>query len=242
LIFRYEFKINSLKNIAIIPARSGSKRIPQKNIKLFFGKPIIAYSIQAAIDSGIYDEVMVSTDCEAIKEVALSYGAKVPFMRSCKNSDDFATTVDVIIEVLNFYQLNGLKFNSASCIYACAPFTSIDILKQSFELLNYGYDCIFPIIPYSHPIQRAIDISEEGKVVSFLNPDDSSRTQDLKKAFHDAGMFYTFNVNKLFLNKSLRMPNTGTILIDELQAHDIDNQNDWKLAELKYELFLNEKI
>ncbi|MDV6168379.1 pseudaminic acid cytidylyltransferase [Flavobacterium sp. DG1-102-2] len=227
-----------MKRIAIIPARGGSKRIPNKNIKDFFGKPIIAYSIQAALDSGLYDEVMVSTDSESIKEVALRYGAKVPFMRSEGNSNDFATTVDVLLEVIECYRQGGHEFDAATCIYACAPFTSADLLTASFQLLDKGCDCVFPVLPYSHPIQRAVEVSEEGKVIPFFNADDTTRTQDFKHAFHDAGMFYTFDVLKLLVNRSLRTQDTLAIEIDELCAHDIDSENDWKLAELKYKMFV----
>jgi pseudaminic acid cytidylyltransferase len=231
-----------LKRIAIIPARGGSKRIPNKNIKHFFNKPIIAYSIEAAINCGLYDEVMVSTDCNLIKDVAIQYGAKVPFLRSSINSNDFATTFDVIKEVINWYTQHEIKFENATCIYACAPFTTTNLLKQSFKLLEKGYDCVFPVIPYSHPIQRAIQFSVDGKIIPFFDTDEKLRTQDFKKAFHDAGMFYTFDIEKLLINRSLRTENTVAIEIDELCAHDIDNENDWKLAELKYKLFLNEKI
>lgn len=231
-----------MKRIAIIPARGGSKRIPNKNIKDFFGKPIIAYSIEAAINSGMYDEVMVSTDSESIKEVALSYGAKVPFLRSKENSNDFATTVDVLLEVLAMYKARGVEFNTSTCIYACAPFTSSALLKKSIDMLTRGSDCVFPVLPYSHPIQRAVILSEEGRITPFFDTDKTARTQDFKKVFHDAGMFYTFDVNKLLLNKSLRTENTLAIEINELHAQDIDNEYDWELAELKYEKFLNEKL
>ena len=231
-----------MKRIAIIPARGGSKRIPNKNIKFFFGKPIIAYSIEAAIGCGLYDEIMVSTDCESIKNVALQYGAKVPFLRSSSNSNDFSTTFDVLEEVINWYIRNGIKFNEATCIYACSHFTTSNLLKQSFLLLEKGCDCVFPVLPYSHPIQRAIEVSVDGKVIPFFDTDNTVRTQDFKKGFHDAGMFYTFDIRKLLINKSLRTENTIAIEIDELSAHDIDNENDWKLAELKYKLFLNENI
>ena len=229
-----------MKRIAIIPARGGSKRISIKNIKDFFGKPIIAYSIEAALGSGLYDEVMVSTDCELIKDVALQYGAKVPFLRSSINSNDFATTFDVIEEVIKWYSQNGINFNAATCIYACAPFTTIHLLQKSYQLLEKGCDCVFPVIQYSHPIQRAIVVSVYGKITPFFDVDNSIRTQDFKKAFHDAGMFYTFDVEKLLLKKTLRTENTIAIEIDEHRAHDIDNENDWKLAELKYKLLKNE--
>lgn len=231
-----------MKRIAIIPARGGSKRIPNKNIKDFFGKPIIAYSIEAAIGSGLYDEIMVSTDCELIRDVAFKYGAKVPLLRSSINSNDFATTFDVLEEVINWYSQNGINFDEATCIYACAPFINTNLLKQSFQLLKKGCDCVFPVLPYSHPIQRAIEVSVDGKVIPFSTINEAARTQDFKQAFHDAGMFYTFDVEKLLINKSLRTENTLAIEIDELSAHDIDNEKDWKLAELKYKLFFNEKI
>lgn len=227
-----------MKNIAIIPARGGSKRIPKKNVKNFHGKPIIAYSIEAAINSGLYDEVMVSTDDVEIAEIAMKYGAKVPFLRSQKNSNDFATTADVLLEVLDFYKKNNQIFEIGTCIYACAPFVTPDLLKQSFKLLqNQNCDCVFPSLAYSHPIQRAIKIDSTGKIEEFNTRNQNSRTQDLDKAYHDAGMFYTFDINKLIETKSLRTKNTFSIEIDEIHAHDIDSENDWILAEMKYKLF-----
>jgi pseudaminic acid cytidylyltransferase len=232
-----------LKKIAIIPARGGSKRIPNKNIKDFFGKPIISYAIKAALKSGLYDEVMVSTDSDEIASVALKYGAKVPFIRSTKNSNDFATTVDVLCEVLEWYEEQSIKFQYATCIYACAPFVNSKVLQDSFGIMiKEECDCVFPILAYSHPIQRAVKLSETAKITAFDDSNSNARTQDLDKAFHDAGMFYTFDVNKLFVNKSLRTQNTFAIEIDELHAHDIDTENDWILAELKYKLFSNEIV
>lgn len=232
-----------MKKIAIIPARGGSKRIPHKNIKDFFGKPIIAYAIEAALKSGLYDEVMVSTDSEEIAEVAREYGAKVPFIRSADNSNDFATTVDVLIEVLDWYKDMDLQFDFATCIYACAPFVNAKVLHNSLEMLiKENCDCVFPILAYSHPIQRALKLSDMGKIATFDDSNSNARTQDLEKAFHDAGMFYTFDVKKLKVNKSLRTQDTFAIEIDELHAHDIDTENDWVLAELKYKLFSNEII
>lgn len=232
-----------MKKIAIIPARSGSKRIPHKNIKSFFGKPIISYAIEAALESGLYDEVMVSTDSDEIANVALKYGAKVPFIRSTKNSNDFATTVDVLCEVLEWYDKQNIKFQYATCIYACAPFVNSKVLQDSFDMLiKKKCDCVFPILAYSHPIQRALKLSNMGKIAAFDNSNSNARTQDLGKAFHDAGMFYTFDVEKLMVNKSLRTQDTYAIEIDELHAHDIDTENDWVLAELKYKLFSNEVL
>lgn len=232
-----------MKSIAIIPARGGSKRIIKKNTKLFFGKPIIAYSIETALKSQIYDEVMVSTDDVEIAEIAIKYGAKVPFLRSEKNSSDFATTVDVIFEVINWYKQNNINYELATCIYACAPFVNEQLLKNSFEIIDrQKADCVFPAISYSHPIQRAFTITENNliKIIDHINP--NSRTQDIEKSFHDAGMFYTFAVENILKTKSLRTNNTYAIEVNEINAHDIDNENDWKLAELKYKLFLDEKV
>lgn len=227
-----------MKNIAIIPARGGSKRILRKNAKLFHGKPIITYSIEAALNSGLFDEVMVSTDDAEIAEIAVKYGAKVPFLRSEKNSNDFATTADVLLEVLEYYKNNNQIFNIGTCIYACAPFIKPDLLKQSFELIkNHNCDCVFPSLAYSHPIQRALKLDSIGKIEEFDSRNQNSRTQDLDKAYHDAGMFYTFDINKLLETKSLRTKNTFSIEINELHAHDIDSENDWILAEMKYKLF-----
>lgn len=232
-----------MSRIAIIPARGGSKRIPNKNSKNFHGRPILAYSIEAAIKSNLYDEVMVSTDDEKIAKIALEYGAKVPFYRSKKNSDDFATTVDVLLEVLEYYNSKEINFKQATCIYACAPFITPNLLIESFKILdNNTCDCVFPSIAYSHPIQRAIFLNEQNKVENFDFKNSNIRTQDFQKAYYDAGMFYSFDVNKLIENKNLRTDNTYSIEIQDIFAQDIDNENDWILAELKYNLFLNAKL
>lgn len=227
-----------MKRIAIIPARGGSKRIPRKNTKLFFGKPILAYSIEAALHSGLYDVVMVSTDDDEIASIAKQYGAKVPFMRSEKNSNDFATTVDVIMEVLDWYKKNGQDFQKGTCIYACAPFVNSKLLQDSFALLDQeNGDCVFPTVAYPHPIQRALKVLQHGKIEPFDTSNSNIRTQDLDKAYFDAGMFYTFETARLLSTKSLRTTNTFTIEVEDLHAQDIDNENDWILAEMKYRLF-----
>ena len=146
-----------MKKIAIITARSGSKRIPKKNIKFFLGKPIIAYSIEKAINSRLFDKVMVSTDDKEIATISKNYGAEVPFFRSKKNSDDFSTTPDVLIEVLENYKKQNEEFQYGCCIYPTAPLISVMELKESFNLLiSKNYDCVFPISPFSYPIQRAL--------------------------------------------------------------------------------------
>jgi len=160
------------------------------------------------------------------------------FREHYKNSNDFATTVDVLFEVLDWYKNKNISFEFATCIYACAPFVSSNLLAQSiYKLEATKCDCVFPILAYSHPIQRAFKIESSGIISVFDENLPNARTQDLEKAYHDAGMFYTFNVNQLYLTKSLRTKNTIGIEIDELQAHDIDSEEDWKIAEIKYQLF-----
>ena len=166
--------------IAIIPARGGSKRIPRKNIKLFFDKPIIAYSIEAALESGLFDEVMVSTDDEEIAEIAIKYGAKVPFLRSEKNSDDNATTVDVILEVLNQYKsVFNINYSLGCCIYPTSPLIQIDHLKEGYELLkSFNYDSVFPIVAFSYPVWRGLQINEDNLVSMEWPEYYNSRSQD----------------------------------------------------------------
>jgi|TARA_B110000908_G_C10263909_1_gene461790 N-acylneuraminate cytidylyltransferase len=226
-----------MSNICIIPARGGSKRIPRKNIKVFLGKPIIAYSIQAALDSKLFDEVMVSTDDEEIAEIAKQYGASVPFMRSQKNSDDFATTFDVIEEVVLQYksELNK-EFTNFCCLYSCAPFVTKKTLNLAYkELKEKKFDSVFPVIPFSFPIQRALD-KKEGKLSMIQKEHLNTRSQDLEERYHDAGQFYWCDTKKLLENKKILTANTGGIVIYELEAQDIDTETDWKLAELKYQL------
>lgn len=225
-----------MKKIAIIPARGGSKRIPKKNIKDFLGKPIIAYSIQAALDSNLFDEVMVSTDDKEIAVIAIKYGAKVPFMRSTKNSDDFATTYDVIEEVINEYKIRGTEFDKICCIYPTAPFIGPEILiKALLKLEEKKFDSVFPVIKYSFPIQRALH--KDNDKLSMLNEENLNiRSQDLEDSFHDSGQFYWCKTKHLLKSKKLLTSNTGCVVISELEAQDIDTKTDWKLAELKYRL------
>jgi pseudaminic acid cytidylyltransferase len=226
-----------MRAIAIIPARGGSKRIPRKNIKPFLGEPIISYSIKAALDSKLFDEVMVSTDDEEIAEIALKYGAKVPFMRSAKNANDFAGTVDVLLEVLSAYKEKGHDFELACCIYPTAPFVNSQLIGKAYEkLLNGNYDCIFPVLPFSFPIQRALKLDAESKISMFYPEYLTSRSQDLEKSYHDSGQFYIFRPETLFLKNKLYTDNTSVLILNELEAHDIDNEEDWKVAEFKYRL------
>lgn len=228
--------------IAIITARGGSKRIPRKNIKDFLGKPIIAYSIEAALASNLFDEVMVSTDDAEIAQIAQKYGAKVPFQRSEKASDDFATTADVINEVLKAYQQMGQYFSTACCIYPTAPFVTKELLQKASQTLKDGeFDAVFPVMRFSYPIQRCLVQKTDQRFVLREPQYFSARSQDLEPCYHDAGQFYFFDVARFFINQRLMTDNTSCIEISELEAQDIDNEQDWKLAELKYQL-LYEKL
>lgn len=226
-----------MANLCIIPARGGSKRIPRKNTKDFLGKPIIAYSILAALDSGLFDEVMISTDDEEIAEIALNQGVKVPFLRSTETSNDYATTYQVLEEVLLEYEKIGSSFDYVCCIYPCAPFVNGEKLKLAFDTMIKGeFDSLFPTVGFGFPIQRALKL--DNQKISFFYPEYAlSRSQDLEKSYHDAGQFYWTKVSSLLEQKSLITNNTGSIVFSELEVQDIDNETDWKLAELKYKMF-----
>ena len=227
-----------MPKIAIITARGGSKRIPRKNIKEFCGKPILAYSITAALESGVFNEVMVSTDDEEIKEIALRYGASVPFLRSEKTSNDFATTSDVLLEVLDNYAKLGKNFDIGCCIYPTAPFVTGEKLKKAMELMeDNDADTIIPVVPFSYPPQRSLVIRDERLVFQepkYLN----SRSQDLEKEYHDCGQFYIFNIEAYKKTGNLMMGNIKPFIVDEMEVQDIDNLTDWKIAELKYKVML----
>jgi N-acylneuraminate cytidylyltransferase len=226
--------------IAIIPARGGSKRILKKNIKFFLGKPIIAYAIENAIKSNLFDEIIVSTDDDEIVEIALSYGAKVPFKRSEENSGDHATTIDVITEVISQYEILGRNFEYACCIYPCSPLLTVQKLQDSFFLLKEdSLDCVFPIVKYSFPIQRALRLNQNSLVEMFQPGHLTTRSQDLESSYHDAGQFYFFNVKSLISKQKLLTDLSGYIELSEMEAQDIDNLVDWELAEIKYKIFYN---
>ncbi len=228
-----------MKTLAMITARGGSKRIPRKNIKEFNGKPIIAYSIEAALDSGVFDEVMVSTDDEEIAEIARNYGAKVPFLRSEKTSNDYATTTDVIEEVLETYKERGEEYDIFCCIYPTAPFITSKRLKDAVEELSRSdADSLIPVVRFSYPPQRAMEV-HDGRLV-FRQPENlKKRSQDLEPHFHDAGQFYVVRSESFFKNHGIMVGDILPMELSELEVQDIDNEVDWKLAELKYNLLNN---
>lgn len=224
------------RSIAIITARGGSKRIPKKNIREFCGKPIIAYSIQAALESNVFHEVMVSTDSDEIAEIAEKFGAKVPFMRSSKTSGDYATTSDVLLEVFEEYQKREEHFQYACCIYPTAPFVTGEKLKTAMKKLkNMSADTVMPVTEFSYPPQRGLVING-GFIEMKWKEHRNARTQDLEKIYHDCGQYYAFRVEKLKQTKNLLEGKIIPVIESELEVQDIDNLEDWHLAELKYRL------
>jgi N-acylneuraminate cytidylyltransferase len=223
-------------NLAIIPARGGSKRIPRKNIKPFLGKPIIAYSIELARKSGLFTEIMVSTDDEGIAEVARAHSANIPFYRNKKTSDDHAILNDVLKEVILNYQLLNQKFDHICLILPTAPLIQSAHFMEAFELLcNRPFDSVRPVVRYSYPVQRSFTLKDDR--LEMLFPENYRlRSQDLEPIYHDAGQFYWINKDKLLTDKQ-----KGGIIISELEAHDIDTPDDWSLAELKYKLLFKKK-
>lgn len=225
-----------MKKVAIITARGGSKRIPRKNIKEFCGKPILAYSIQAALEAGVFDTVMVSTDDEEIAEIAKKYGAEVPFYRSEKTANDYATTADVILEVIEEYEKLGQFFDMVCCIYPTAPFLTADKLKDAVQKLeNSDADTLIPVVTFSYPVQRALVIRDEKLVFEYPEFMDS-RSQDLEPHYHDVGQFYVLKTEAFKKSRKIMVGNILPFEISEMEVQDIDNQTDWEIAEMKYRI------
>ena len=216
--------------IAVITARGGSKRIKGKNIRSFCGKPIICYSIEAALESGIFEEVMVSTDSKEIAEIAGAAGAKIPFMRSEATSGDHATTADVLKEVLDAYEKQGKSFSELCCIYPTAPFVTPQKLKEAYELLmSSDADGVMPVVRFSFPPQRA-NVVREGRLVYQYPEFRTARSQDLEPVYHDCGQFYFYKVTGTDFNVETYVP----LIVPETEVQDIDNEEDWVIAEMKY--------
>lgn len=223
-----------MKKIAIITARGGSKRIPRKNIKEFCGKPILAYSIEAALESGIFDEVMVSTDDEEIADIARKYGASVPFFRSEKTSGDFATAPEVVLEVLEEYEKRGEHYDIGLLLYPTAPFVTAAKLKDAAEkLLASDADTLVAVVQFSYPPQRGM-IMKEGRLVFEYPQYLDSRSQDLEPHYHDVGQFLFFHTEAFKQNRRLLVGNLLPYVVSEMEVQDIDNQTDWEIAEMKY--------
>ena len=221
-----------MKSIAIITARGGSKRIPRKNVKPFMGRPMIAYAIAAALESKLFDEVMVSTDDAEIAETAKAHGAAVPFLRSAATANDFATTADVLNEVIAEYAKLGVAFDEFCCIYPCVPFLTGELLREAHEdFAASAADSLMPVVKYSFPIQRAVRRNAEG-FLEYREPENRlKRSQDLEPMYHDVGMFY--------FHKTASFGRNGRVAMFEMpeeRVQDIDTVDDWKMAELKYKV------
>lgn len=227
--------------LAVIPARGGSKRIPRKNIKDFFGKPMIAWSIDAALKSECFDEIWVSTDDAEIAEIAVKYGAKVPFKRPIHLSDDYATTADVMQHAVQEFELLNHHYpESVCCLYATAPFVQVNDLKLGLQLLkNNSIDYAFSATTFPFPIQRAIKLNEMGTVEMFNPENFNVRSQDLEDAWHDAGQFY-WGTAQAWLNKSMIFSSKSKIVeLPRARVQDIDTLEDWSRAELMAQILLD---
>lgn len=227
-------------NIAIIPARGGSKRIPRKNIKEFHGKPMIAYSIEAALESKCFDKVIVSTDDIEIADVAIKYGAEVPFLRPDEIADDYATTLDVMKHSVQWLLDSGYILDYVCCIYATAPFlTGSSIISGLTKLKLNNLDYCFTATSYAFPIQRAF--TAEGDGIEMFNPEHiNTRSQDLKEAYHDAGQFYWGKVSSFLHKKPVFLGNASFVELPRLTVQDIDTLEDWSNATLIYSILKGE--
>lgn len=224
--------------LAVITARGGSKRIPRKNIRDFCGRPIISYSIEAALNSGLFDEVMVSTDDGEIADVSRAMGAEVPFLRSAENSDDYATTADVLIEVLDKYEELGRTFDCVCCIYPTAPFVTAQKLRSANAMYENGAEAVLSVVRFSFPPQRGLVLN--GETLQYWQPEnENARSQDLMPIFHDAGQFYFRSVEGLRATRSLIAGCAAAFEVLGTEVQDIDNETDWELAEIKYERMIS---
>lgn len=223
--------------IAIIPARGGSKRIPGKNSKVFCGKPMIAWAIGYALESKIFDKVIVSTDDVQISMVARAAGAETPFVRPADLADDLTPTVPVIAHAVDTCQDMGWDIEYACCIYPCVPFLQTFDLVEAFKLMQEtGANFAYPVTDYAHPIQRAMRRLPAGHM-QFLQPENElARTQDLEKSYHDTGQFYWGKASAWKARMKMHTAGVGMV-VPNWRVVDIDNAEDWKRAELLYEVF-----
>jgi len=222
-------------NICIIPARGGSKRIPRKNIKAFNGKPIIAYSIEAALDSNCFDQVIVSTDDNEIAEVAKIYGAKVPFIRPAELSNDYAGTIPVIKHAIEWLENHGNTINNVCCLYATAPFIQPQTIFETFQQLQESKaDYCFSVTNFAFPIQRSIRITQDDKVDMFYPENFNARSQDLEEAYHDAGQFYWGKAQAFKDELPIFSEAASPYILPRYLVQDIDTTEDWIRAEVMY--------
>ena len=229
--------------VAIIPARVGSKRIPKKNIKHFFGKPMLAWSIEAAIKSGCFDQIICSTDDDEIACIASEYGAEIPFMRPKYLSDDHTGTIPVISHAIEHLQRNGDKIELACCIYATAPFIQPNDLKNSLETMQKNdLDFCFSVTSYPFPIQRSIRLTSNKRCIMLQPEMFQKRSQDLEELYHDAGQFYWGTSKSWLEGRLLFSKNTMPYILPRHRVQDIDTMEDWKRAELMFKALQDELV
>jgi pseudaminic acid cytidylyltransferase len=221
--------------LCVIPARGGSKRIPGKNIKDFLGKPIIAYPIQIARDSGLFEEVIVSTDCAEIVQVAEQYGATVPFLRPEICSSDTATTAEVLMHALDWYTEKGINWEYLCCLYPTAPLCTPQKLREGASLLlESGAPAVIPVAEFPYPILRSLKVTSSGSIEMNWPEYELTRSQDLPNAYHDAGQFYWIKVASFLEDPRLMPPGTLPLVLPRLEVVDIDTPEDWETAEVLY--------
>ena len=230
-------------NAAIIPARGGSKRIPGKNIKDFAGKPIIHYSIKAAIESGLFTKVIVSTDSEEIAKVAIKAGAEVPFMRPDSLSDDNTPTAPVLEHAINWLNDHVKKVKYSCCIYAAAPFVTSKSIQDGFSLLTQsGASSVFTVTTFEYCIFRGLRATEDGHLEMLWPENELKRSQDFEEIYHDAGQFYWLDSGKFLKNKKLWPEKTLPLVLPRYMVQDIDTVEDWETAELLFEACKSKRL
>ncbi|MDP7423774.1 MAG: pseudaminic acid cytidylyltransferase [bacterium] len=231
--------MDETRNVAIIPARGGSKRIPGKNVKLFAGKPIIAYSIQVALESGLFQRLIVSTDSEEIADVARKWGAEVPFLRPAEFSDDFTGTDEVILHALDWLDSAGEAYNYVCCIYATAPLLQAEYLRRGFQSVRREQAATaFSVTTYSYPIFRALTLDDNHRLDMIWPEHFTSRSQDLREVYHDAGQFYWAHIGKYRVGKRFFSNDAVPVIVPRHLVQDIDTEEDWIVAEKQYNLIV----
>ena len=227
-----------MKNLAVIPARGGSKRVPKKNIRPFFGEPMIGRAIKLAQQTKLFDSIIVSTDCEETAAVARSYGASIPFMRPASLSDDFVGTAPVISHAISLLETNNQTFDYVCCLYPCCPLLlPEDLIQGHDEIIKTDASFLYPIVEYAHPIQRSFRIDGSRLISSVFPEHEQSRTQDLEKTYHDAGQFYWGSAQSWVKNNRIFSNSIG-ILMPAWRVADIDTEEDWKRAEALFKTTL----
>lgn len=225
------------KNVAIIPARGGSKRIPKKNIKPFFGRPIIEYSIEAALKSGCFSEVMVSTDDPKIAQIAKRAGASVPFLRSRATAKDNVPIGEAVLEVLAEYAKLGQTFDHFCCLFAAAPFIQVGDIRRAMKILAQSSDVhsVFTVVKYNHPVQRSFKIKDNWLKMQWRQYI-FKQSQDMEPIYHDAGQFYCLKTAQFQKERHFFSTKSRGLILPETRVHDIDTLDDWQIAELKYKI------